>query len=148
MKTIKFFGMMLMAMILAFGVTACGSDDDEGGSYVGTWVTYADGDINSGRAEIGILTLTSNTWMMINYEVNGDNVYKHVNSGNMKVSGNRIEVYGVDDFNDATWSVSNNVLTFSYVNERGKSKTEKYTRITSEQQRLINELDKLAQSYK
>ena len=62
--------------------------------------------------------------------------------------GNRIEVYGVDDFNDATWSVSNNVLTFSYVNERGKSKTERYTRITSEQQRLINELDKLAQSYK
>ena len=38
MKTIRFFGMMLMAVLMAFNLSACGDDDDDDqpASIVGT----------------------------------------------------------------------------------------------------------------
>ena len=49
MKTLRFFGMLLVAVVISFGMTACGGDDDDdtgGGattatfSIVGTWRQY------------------------------------------------------------------------------------------------------------
>lgn len=154
MKTIRLFGMMLMAVLLSFSMTACGDDDDDddsgfggGSSYKGDWVVEKSRNFPSYPSEIIVLTLNSNTWKIRSYSAqSAQEIYKYVASGTLSVSGSKVKVIGGDsDVNGAegNWSVSGNTLTITY-NENGKQKKETYQRLTSEESKIIATWDKVA----
>lgn len=157
MKTLRFFGMMLMAVMVSFSMTACGDDDDDeegggggfgGGSYAGEWVVENDNFPNY-PSEIGVLTLTSNTWTVrYYYAEDAQNIHKFSASGKLSVSGSTMKVSGEDlRFAEGTWSVTGNTMKLTYVDdEDGKKYTDTYTRLTSEQSKILAAWDKIAKT--
>ena len=157
MKTLRFFGMMLMAVMVSFSMTACGDDDDDdegggggfgGGSYAGEWVVENDNFPNY-PSEIAVLKLTSNTWTVRYYHAeDAQNIYKSPASGKLSVSGSTMKVSGEGvDFSEGTWSVTGNTMKLTYVDdEDGKKYTDTYTRLTSEQSKVLAAWDKVAKT--
>lgn len=140
MKTLRFFGMMLMTMLLAFNFTACGDDDDDkskdgGGSadYVGIWIAVDQSD----RMEV--IELKTNSWQNAIYKFsNSSQSYvKRSYSGSLSVSGNAITITGDAPFKTATYSISGNTMTI--VPQQQTEDTDKYvmTRATEDQIKKI-----------
>lgn len=104
MKTIRFFGILLMAVVLSVGMTACGGSDsdDEGGggsgggtstfSIVGTWKYYFKSNDPSRGEVYNLVTFNSDH------------------------SGTLIEEvgYGSDKPNAFTWTMSSNTVTIAF----------------------------------
>ena len=136
MKTLRFFGMMLMAVLMSFSMTACGDDDDDdsseggstGGSYVGTWV-ISDNDYKFEYVEI-----TANTFNDIQYRIENNRVTRKSHPGKIAVSGDKIVVTeGEAPFKEATYKVENNVLSVAYT-YKGETEKMEMSKISAEQQ--------------
>ena len=110
MKTMKLIGMMLMAMLMTFNLTACGDDDNKKGDtadYVGIWV---DTDTDQ---KMSVITLKTNSYQndMYRKDNNTGKATKQTVSGAMSVSGNSISINGEAPFSKATYSISGNKMT-------------------------------------
>lgn len=141
MKTLRFFGMMLTAVMMAFSMVACGSDDGDGGaSYTGQWA-YDDG-----SNEVIVLNLSTNSGTIVYYEITGQHsVNKESIAFNLSVSGNNFTITpkGIDEIEafSGTWSVSGNTLT---IKASGQSSSITFTRPSAELKADISDWDKYA----
>ena len=131
MKTLRLFGMMLMTVLMAFNMTACGDDDDNSGSgsadYVGIWVSVDQTD----RMEV--ITLKTNSWQNDIYKKRDSGEYtKKTHQGSLSVNGNVINITGDAPFTTATYSISGNTMTVVAEQERVSM-----TRVTEDQVKKI-----------
>lgn len=149
MKTLRFFGMMLMAVVLSFGMSACGSDDDGGGSssIVGEWVTVQS---SSNYMDIVIINIQGGgTYRTTIYTMEGSNmntedptvehVYKYTASGTYKLDGNKIIT---DGSTEATYTLSSSGQTLYIKDVKGEQFA--YQRMNAELRAYIAEIDKVA----
>ena len=93
MKTIRFFGMMLMAVLMAFNLSACGDDDDQPASIVGTkW--YAANDIDGQIVSYTIFSFNQGGVLNVEHLIlEGQEWYKGLShTYNYTVSGNKLSV--------------------------------------------------------
>jgi hypothetical protein len=138
MKTLRFFGMMLMAVLMSFSMTACGDDDDDdskdgGGTpdYVGTWV------ITDTRERMQVMTLKTNEWETDIYKIRDNNEYKKEHEkGSLSVSGNKLTLTNAP-FKTATYSISGNSMTIYPDQETEMGDKFVITRITEEQVKKV-----------
>jgi len=153
MKTLRYFGMMLMAAVLSFGISACGGDssDDDGGSITGEWVTVEG---SSTWMDIIVMNIQSGSYTETIYSIEGEaldtddpaveNVYKERRSGSCKIEGSKL--YLNDDDDEFSYTLSSSGKT-AYIKDR-KGETHTFQRMTSELRSYISEIDKVAVSYK
>ena len=135
MKTLRFFGMMLMTMLMAFNFTACGDDNDDkskdgGGSapdYVGTWVD------TDTKERMSVIILKTNSYQNVQYRFSQSTqkIKKEDVKGDMTVSGNVITLTGKAPFEVATYSISGNTMTITP--QQSKEGTITLTRATETQ---------------
>ena len=124
--------MMLMAAMMTFGLAACGGDSsNDGGSgsapdYIGVWV------IKDTQTRFSYNELTTTSWTNVNYRLDTSTgkVRKEVSSGSLSVNGNQITLGGNAPASNATYSISGNTMTVTFVNN-GVTETETMTRISS-----------------
>lgn len=117
MKTLKYFGMMMLTMMMAFSMASCGSDkdkDDEGGgggsssSIVGSWYVVEE---DTGVTSYTIMNYKSNGTLVVTVVFGYEGEwYKSSQSGTYKVSGNQVTINIAGDTGSGTWSVSGNKL--------------------------------------
>ena len=145
MKTLRFFGMMLMTMVVAFGFTACGDDDDDNGKdktdYVGVWIS-AD---TESRVEATIFD--KSTWEDVIYSANDGKWTKLANSGTLSVNGNVMTFSGNGATSTATYSVSGNTITIIKNTPNGQVEPLTMTRATGGQQEKMSFLEILVKKY-
>ena len=153
MKTLKYLGMMLTAVVLSFSMSACGgdsSDDGDGGSIMGEWVTVEG---SSTWMDIIVMNIQSGSYKETIYSVEGEalntddpfveKVYKETRSGSCKIEGSKLILNGDDEF---SYTLSSSGKT-AYIKDK-KGETHTCQRMTSELRSYINEIDKEAVSYK
>ena len=131
MKTMKFYVMMLMAAVMTFGLTACGGDNNDGGSgaapdYIGIWV------MTDTQSDFTYVELTVDAWKNVEYHHvrNSNEIRKNIVTGGLSVNGNQVHLTGGAPFTTATYSVSGNTMTLQFV-ENGRSQTIRVERISS-----------------
>lgn len=136
MKTLRLFGMMLMTVLMAFNMAACGDDDEEDGNgnggssnYVGIWIE-SDTD-----ERMDVVTLKTSSWQTDNYRSNNGEVTKRTSTGPMTVNGNQITISGAP-FESGTYSISGNTMTIKAKSQNGEE-TMKLTRATDDQIKRI-----------
>lgn len=112
MKTLRLFGMLLVAILTSFSMTACGDDDDDNGKdggstpdYIGIWVSVDRQD------RMVVVTLKANDWQNDTYKLKDGLYKKETVGGSLSVSGNKISISGDAPFSTATYSISGNTMT-------------------------------------
>lgn len=131
MKTMKFYVMMLMAAVMTFGLTACGDDNNDGGSgaapdYIGIWVTM------DAQDRFGYVELSANSWKSVEYKVRDTGeVRKNIVSGGLSVNGNQVHLTGNSEFSDAIYAVSGNTMTLQIQQNGRVVETVRVQRISS-----------------
>lgn len=151
MKTLRFFGMMLMTMLMAFNFTACGDDNDDkskdgagsgGADYVGIWIAVD----RSDRMEV--LTLKANSWQNDIYKRRDNGEFKKETvSGALSVSGNKITISGNAPFQTAIYSISGNTMTITPEQETQDMEHITMTRATEDQIKKIAAWEALVLAY-
>ena len=140
MKTLKYFGMMLLTAIMAFGIAACGSDsDDEGGGgsgatgWEGDWLITAS--LGGYPASIQVLTLDRETGRFYS-------TYYMTEDG--EFYGGSI-AYGSLTVNEKNSTMTMNGVTIEYEVEGNKiifyggNTSTTYYRLNSEQKAIFKE---------
>ena len=141
MKTIRFFGMMLMTMVVAFGFTAC--DDDNGKDktdYVGVWMSE---DTDS---FVEATTFDNSTWEDVIYSSKDGKWSKVVSSGTLSVNGNTMTLSGNGASYTTTYSVSGNTITLKKTSD-SQAKPVTMTRATGGQQEKMAMLEILVKKF-
>lgn len=141
MKTLKFYGVMLMTMVVAFGFTACGDDDDDNAKndtdYVGIWI------IQDTEWAVEATTLNKSSWENVKYWSEDGRWKKKEHSGSLSVNGNTFTINGDAPFHTATFSISGNTMTITATDADGRTETTKMTRATGSQQEKLGFLEYL-----
>lgn len=134
MKTLRLFGMMLMTIVMAFGFTACGDDDDDNGKdstdYVGVWIITDTDDC------VEAITFSKSSWENVKYVSEDGTWKKKLTSGALLVSGNTMQISGDSKLSKATYSISGNTMTI-IVSSDDKPRTIKMTRATGGQEEKL-----------
>lgn len=140
MKTLRLFGMMLMTIVVAFGFTACGDDDDDNGKtstdYVGVWIITDTDDC------VEALTFTKSAWEDVKYVSEDGKWKKKLSTGSLLVSGNTMKIGGDSKITEGTYSISGNTMTIT-TTEDNRQGTIKMTRATGGQQEKLAFLEVL-----
>ena len=129
MKKTSIFSLLFIGL-LAFGLTACGDDNNNGGSgaapdYIGLWV------LSDTETHFEYVELTATTWTNVNYRVRNNSIEKRNSSGGLSVNGNQVHLTGGASFTDATYAVSGNTMTLQIVQNGQIVETVQVHRISS-----------------
>lgn len=151
MKTLKWFGSVLLAMVMAFGMVACGGDDENdngGGSgatgWEGDWLIMATSDFVNYPAYIQVLTLdraTGRFYSTYYFTEDGEFVGGSIAYGSLTVNeqNSTMTINGVT----GEYEVDGDEITFF----TGYNTSYSYRRLNAEQRAIFAKWAEMAKGY-
>ena len=121
MKTLRFIGMAIIAIIMSVNFTACSDDDEDekqSNTIIGTWKVTGDSDSDEEYNAIGeVYTFYSNGTVSVEYK-GGSDVYNYkLNSDNTILS---IDYEDGDGYEEMYLEITGNRMKWTYVNYAGE----------------------------
>lgn len=121
MKTLRFIGMAIIAVIMSVNFTACSDDDEDekqSNTIIGTWKVTGDSDSDEEYNAIGeVYTFYSNGTVSVEYK-GGSGVYNYkLNSDNTILS---IDYEDGDGYEEMYLEITGNRMKWTYVNYKGE----------------------------